>query len=279
MRMHTSIETPDKEPWSFGWRFEEINKRAIELRYELLPYIYNVMQRASETGLPALRPLFLDFSDDDHAAAIDDEFLFGSDLLVAPVLWEGVDSRDVYLPAGDWFDYWTGHHYTGNSTISIPVTLDSIPILVRGGGFIFRQPVVQCTGKMPGNPLKVLMAPATESESSLYEDDGESLKYRNGNFMKRHFRQIRNGRSVVVAISAPEGSYRPAKRDLIVETWLNGEPRSVTEQPGDAIESEMLPRLNSGDLAGSSKGWSYTDGLVTIKDNDRFERLKFTVQR
>ncbi len=279
MRMHTAIETPDKEPWSFGGRFEEINKHAINLRYELLPYIYNVMQHASETGVPALRPLFLDFPGDGNAASTDNEFLFGSDLLVAPVLWEGVDSRDVYLPAGDWFDYWTGRHYKGNSDISVPVTLDSIPIFVRGGGFIFRQPVVQYTGKMPGNPLKVLIAPASESESSLYEDDGESLKYKNGDFMKRHFHQTSNDQSVAVEISAPEGSYRPAKRDLIVETWLNVEPKSVTEQLGNATEGETLPRLNSGDLAGSSKGWSYTDGLVTIKDNDRFEAVKFTVER
>jgi alpha-glucosidase len=279
MRMHTSIETPDKEPWSFGSRFEEINKRAINLRYELLPYIYNVMQRASETGVPALRPLFLDFPGDGRAASIDDEFLFGSDLLVAPVLWEGTDSRDVYLPAGDWFNYWTGKLYAGNSTISILVTLDSIPIFVRGGGFIFRQPVVQCTGKMPGNPLKVLIAPATESESSLYEDDGESLKYRNGDFMKRHFHQTNNDQSVAVEIAAPEGSYRPAKRDLILETWLNVEPKSVTKQFGNTTKSETLARLNSTDLAGSSKGWSYTDGLVTIKDNDHFQDIKFTIQR
>ena len=278
MRMHTSIETPDKEPWSFGPQFEAINKRAIELRYELLPYIYNVMQRASETGLPALRPLFLDFPNDGRAAGIDDEFLFGSDLLVAPVLWEGADSRDVYLPAGDWFDYWTGRHFNGNSDISIPVTLDSIPIFVRGGGFIFRQPVVQYTGKMPGNPLKVLVAPAAESESSLYEDDGESLKYRNGDFMKRQFRQTRGDQSVAIEISAPDGSYRPAKRDLIVETWLDGEPKAVTEQFA-ATESEVLPRLNSADLAGPSKGWVYAGGLVTIKDNDHFERVKFTIQR
>ena len=279
MRMHTSIETPDKEPWSFGKRFEAINKRAIELRYELLPYIYNVMQHASETGVPALRPLFLDFPGDGQTAGIDEEFLFGSDLLVAPVLWEGAGSRDVYLPEGDWFDYWTGQHYAGNSTVSVPVTLDSIPIFVRGGGFIFRQPVVQYTSKMLGNPLKVLIAPAIESESSLYEDDGESLKYRNGNFMERHFHQVSNAQSVVLEVSAPEGSYRPAKRDLILETWLNGEPKSVTERSGSATESEILPRLNSADLANSSKGWSYGNGLLTIKESDDFEELRFAIQR
>ncbi len=279
MRMHTAIDTPDKEPWSFGWRFEAINKRAIELRYELLPYIYNVMQHASETGVPALRPLFLEFPEEEHAAAIDDEFLFGSGLLVAPVLWEGAERRDVYLPAGDWFDYWTGRRYTGHSTISIPVTLNSIPLFVRGGAFIFRQPVVQNTGEMPGNPLRVLVAPATESQSSLYEDDGGSLRYRHGNFLRRTFHQTRDTQSWVVELSAPEGSYRPAKRDLILETWMDRAPKSVTEQSGDgAARVETLPQLDAAGLADSPKGWSYLDGLLTVKDEDHFERVRFTIQ-
>ncbi|MDE3066331.1 MAG: DUF4968 domain-containing protein [Verrucomicrobiota bacterium] len=224
MRMHTELTTPDKEPWSFGWRHEAVNKQAIELRYELLPDIYNVMHQASETGVPAMRPLFLEFPDDEHAAKIDDEFLFGSDLLVAPVLWQGVGSREVYLPAGDWFDYWTGRRHAGPVTLHVPVTLHSIPIFVRGGGFIFRQPVVQCTGQMPGNPLRVLVAPAAESESSLYEDDGESLAYRKGDFMNRQSHQIREAGKVMVEISTPKGSYRPAKRALILEAWMDHEP-------------------------------------------------------
>jgi len=278
MRMHTEIATPDKEPWSFGWRFEAINKRAIELRYELLPYIYNVMQQASQTGVPALRPLFLEFPEDERAAAIDDEFLFGSGLLVAPVLWEGADGRDVYLPAGDWFDYWTGRRYEGNATIHVPVTLDSVPLFVRAGAFIFRQPVVQNTGQMPGNPLRVLVAPAALSQSSLYEDDGESQQYRNGVFLRRRFHQTRNEHSVVIEISAPEGAYRPAKRDLILETWLDRKPQAVIEQSGSAAGGETLAQLSASDLAKSSRGWSYADGLVTVKDNDWFKPVKFTIQ-
>jgi alpha-glucosidase len=279
MRMHTEIGTPDKEPWSFGWRFAAINKRAIELRYELLPYIYNVMHSASETGVPALRPLFLEFPDDNHADGMDDEFLFGSGLLIAPVLWEGADSRSVYLPVGDWFDYWTGKHYAGNSTISIPVTLNSIPMFVRGGAFIFRQPIVQNIGEMPGNPLRVLVAPAAESESSLYEDDGESMQYRNGAYLKRRFHQVRHEQSVVVEISAPEGAYRPAKRDLIMETWLDAKPKTVTEQSGEPAVAETLPQLDAAGLVKSPKGWSYADGLVRVKDNDRFMPVKFTIER
>ena len=150
MRSHSELNSPSKEPWVFGYRDEAINKRAIELRYELLPYIYNTMEQASETGLPALRPLFLEFPNDEHVTGISDEFLFGADLLVAPVLHEGAVERVVYLPGGDWYDYWTGHAFTGGRTIKVPVTLDTIPIFVRGGGFIFRQPVVQIHGRNAG---------------------------------------------------------------------------------------------------------------------------------
>ena len=160
----------------------------------------------------------------------------------------------------------------------MPVTLDSIPIFVRGGGFVFRQPVVQSTDEMPGNPLKVLVAPAEESESSLYEDDGKRLRYQKGDFLKRTFHQIRNDQSVVVEISAPEGAYRPAKRDLLLETWLADKPKAVTGQSGGTAEGETLPQLNAADLAKSSQGWSYAGGLVTIKDNDRFSPVKFTIE-
>jgi alpha-glucosidase len=277
MRMHTEITTPDKEPWSFGWRHEAINKRAIELRYELLPYIYNVMQQASQTGLPALRPLFLEFPADEQTAKVEDEFLFGSDLLVAPVLWEGVDARDVYLPAGEWFDYWTGQKYAGNTTIHVPVTLESIPMFVRGGGFIFRQPVVQHTGEMPGQPLQILIAPAAASESALYEDDGKSLAYQKGGFMKRTFQQRRDAQTWGVDLAAPNGAYRPAKRDLILETWLDREPRTVTEQSGTAA-AETLPRLTAANLAKAPRGWFFANGIVTVKENDSFEPVHFAVQ-
>jgi alpha-glucosidase len=273
MRSHTELGTPDKEPWAFGYKFEAINKRSIELRYELLPYIYNVMQQASETGIPALRPLFLDFPDDEHVASMDDEFLFGPDLLVAPVLWEGATERQVYLPAGEWFDYWTGKRYSGHSTIHVPVTLNTIPIFVRGGGFIFRQPVVQNTGEMSGQALRVLIAPASQSESVFYEDDGKSLGYRTGEFMKRTFRQTRDAQTVVVEVGAPEGSYRPAKRELVLEAWMDHEPRRVT-----ATNGETLTHLDPAAMTKSSGGWSYADGVLTIKETDSFKPLRFIAQ-
>jgi len=279
MRSHTELSTPDKEPWSFGYQFEAINKRTIELRYELLPYIYNVMQQAGETGTPAMRPLFLEFPKDERAAAIDDEFLFGAGLLVAPVLREGVTEREVYLPEGEWFDYWTGRRFAGGGAIPAAVTLDSFPLFVRGGAFIFRQPVVQCTDDMPGKPLRVLVAPARDSESSLYEDDGATLAYRKGDFLKRRFHQIRDDSSVTIEMFAPEGAYRPAARDLILETWVERAPRAVTVQTGnESANPTPLPHLDAGALAKSPVGWTYAEGVLTVKTSDRFEPARFVIQ-
>jgi alpha-glucosidase len=280
MRSHTEFGSPDKEPWSFGYRYEAINKRSIELRYELLPYIYNVMEQAGETGLPALRPLFLEYPDDEKVAGTDDEFMFGDDLLVAPVLHEGVTESDIYLPKGEWFDYWTGQKLTGGQTIQVPVTLDSIPMFVRGGGFIFRQPVVQSTGQMPGNPLEVLVAPAAQSEALLYEDNGESLDYRQGDFMKRRFHQSSDEQLTTIEISGPAGTFRPASRDLTLETWTDQPPKSVSLQIGDAAAGKIsLPGLAAAALAKSPRGWSFADGLLTVKDNDSFKPMRFTIER
>src|SRR5712692_4030947 len=130
MRTHTMFGSPDQEPWSYGTEHEALNRRAIELRYQLLPYIYSVMREASESGIPAMRPLMLEYPDDERTYGIDDQFLFGSDLLIAPVLREGAAARGVYLPAGDWYDYWSGEHFTGPKVLIVPVTLSSIPIFV-----------------------------------------------------------------------------------------------------------------------------------------------------
>ncbi|MBU6409189.1 MAG: glycoside hydrolase family 31 protein, partial [Verrucomicrobia bacterium] len=274
MRAHSTFGSPDKEPWSFGPRVELINKKTIELRYELLPEIYNVMHQAAVTGLPALRPLFLEFPADNTVSGTSDEFMFGDDLLVSPVLQQGETIHNAYLPAGDWFDYRTGRKFQGGKTSSIPVTLQTIPMFVRAGAFIFRQPVIQFTGQMPGNPLRVLIAPSTNSAGSFYEDDGESLDYRAGKFMSRLFHQIRNPKCMTIEISAPTGSYRPAPRELALETWMRQKPRAISVQIGNAAPVS-LPEQSGAQTASSD--WKFSDGLLTIETPDPFLPAKFVV--
>jgi alpha-glucosidase len=275
MRTHTTIGTPDQEPWSFGTMHEAINRRAIELRYQMLPHIYNVMHESSTTGLPAMRPLFLEFPNDSATWSMDEQFMLGRDLLIAPVLREGERQRDVYLPAGEWFDFWTGRRHEGGKPVAVPVTLESTPVFVRGGAFVFRQPVIQHTGEMPGQPLEVHVYPAAASEGTLYEDDGETLAYRNDVFMRRTFRQTRSANSsATIDVAAPEGSFRPRARDLVFQVRWDGEPRRVT------TGSTALTRYTAEELTKQASGWSITDtGFVVVKQPDTFAALRVVIER
>jgi alpha-glucosidase len=276
MRTHTTFGTPDQEPWSYGTVHEQFNRRAIELRYELLPHIYNVMHETSTTGIPAMRPLVLEFPTDENTYGLDDEFMFGSDLLVAPVLREGARERAVYLPAGTWYDYWTAKPYAGPTTVTIPVTLASIPIFVRGGAFVFRQPVVQHTGEMGGKPLQLAIYPASESTAWLYEDDGETLDYQRGIFLRRRFdaRQMSSDRGVTttVTISAAEGTYRPAARDLVVTVRSDREAQRVV------VNGAALSRRNQSELDTAREGWTVDqNGSIVVKQPDRFEAITIEI--
>jgi alpha-glucosidase len=283
MRTHTAIGTPDQEPWSYGTTHEAFNRAAIELRYQLLPQIYNVMAEATRTGLPAMRPLMLEYPDDPQAWGLDDEFMFGADLLIAPVLQEAVRSRDVYLPKGDWYDFWTGARVAGGAVVQTPVTMERIPIFVRGGAFVFRQPVVQHTGEMPGQPLEVHVFPAPTSEAMLYEDDGASLAYEQGQSMRRRFRQTRTEATLTIDIATPEGPFRPLARSLVLSVRWDGEPRRVVRgsTPLTAGGSTTLTRYATlEELAREASGWAMAGaGFVIVKQPDDFTATTVLVER
>ncbi|MBU8913172.1 MAG: hypothetical protein KOO61_04060 [Spirochaetales bacterium] len=138
-RTHGNGNTNSREPWSFGSDAARIFRRFAELRYSLLPYLLSTAQEASRDGLPVIRSLLLAYPDDYVAWTIEDEYLLGSDLLVAPVLRPLTQAkvRDVYLPAGSWYDFWTNERIDSDGRwIAVPVTLESIPIYVRAGAVI-----------------------------------------------------------------------------------------------------------------------------------------------
>jgi alpha-glucosidase len=261
MRTHTTFGTPEQEPWSYGTRHEDLNRRAIELRYELLPHLYNLLQEASTTGAPVLRPLLFEYPDDPATWSLDDEFLWGSDLLVAPVLREGVTEREVYLPKGEWFDFWTGRKHEGGRRLRVSVTMESTPIFARAGAFVFRQPVVQNTGEMPGQPLIVSAYPAAASQSTFYEDEGEGFGHERGVSMRRRFVQQRVAGGVTVRVGAPEGTYRPAPRDLILRIESVNARRVL-------VDGAEIAALKSDDEKGM--GWRQVEGAVWLRIRDRW---------
>jgi alpha-glucosidase len=273
MRTHTTFGTPDQDPWSYGTDHEALNRRAIELRYELLPHIYNVMHDASVSGLPALRPLMLEFPNDPVTYGLDDEAMFGRDLLIAPVLWPNASERSVYLPAGTWVDFWTGARFAGNATYRVPVTLRSIPIFVRAGALIFEHPVVQHTGELRGQPLRIVAAAGGDGETSLYEDDGETRAYEQGMSVTRVFRHRSTAESETIAIGAPTGSFRPSPRDL----WLlvrRASPARV------AVGGVAVPRVTAAELATATRSaWAVDDsGVVNVRLRDDFTAIEITVE-
>jgi alpha-D-xyloside xylohydrolase len=120
--------------WSFGERAYGIIRELLFMRERLRPYIMRQMKLASQKGTPPMRPVFFDFPEDERAAAVDDQFMFGPDLLVAPVLHAGKTKRSVYLPEGaSWTDAWTGKKVKGGRTVIAPAPLDKVPLYLKNG--------------------------------------------------------------------------------------------------------------------------------------------------
>lgn len=145
MRNHAGKGSRRQEPWEFGEPWLNAIRQALQLRYRLLPYLYTLAWEASETGLPPMRPLLLEFPADPQTAALHDQFMLGSALLVAPALRPGQTHRAVYLPTGRWQDFWTGDFHQGPTWIVAPTPIDHIPLFQREGSAI----PLQATGTVP----------------------------------------------------------------------------------------------------------------------------------
>ncbi len=156
---------------------EPIARRYAELRYQLLSYNYTLAWQARSTGMPLMRALWLHYPRDLQAVGLGNEYLWGRDLLVAPVFEKAADHRNVYLPAGIWYDWWTGRSEPGGRTISRAVDLATMPLFVRAGSIIPFDPIRQHTGEIVSEPITLKVYRGANGEFTMYEDDGRSLDY------------------------------------------------------------------------------------------------------
>ena len=159
---------------------EPICRDYLNLRYQLMPYTYTVTREARETGLPLMRALWLHYPTDATAVERGDEYLWGRDLLVAPVIAKGAKSREVYLPVGDWYDWWTNEKQSGGRKISKNVDLKTMPLYVRAGGIIPFDPVRQYADEPVTEPTTIRVYRGADGTFVLYDDDGRSLDYLHG---------------------------------------------------------------------------------------------------
>ena len=210
-------------------RIEPVVKKYDELRYQLLPYNYTLAWEARQTGMPFMRALWLHYPHDEKARGLGSEYLWGRDLLIAPVFEKGARSREVYLPEGDWYDWWTNTRQTGGRSIRRDVDLSIMPIYVRAGAIIPFDPVRQYTSERLKEPTTLRIYPGADGAFTLYEDDGISQDYLQGKASWVLITWNDKDRTIRMQPGAPAGSKsQPVQKDFIVRL-ITGESSGVRQ--------------------------------------------------
>ena len=264
-RDHAEKGTGDHEPWANGPEQEDIRRRFIETRYRLLPYLYTVMEAGTHTGLPLLRPLFLEFPDaalDRHPLDVDvaasGEFMVGPDLLIAaPPFLDKTDDYDAKLPSSGWYDFWTGDRVhegkapmaTGSLQsdearmqatpfVHLHPELATLPVFVRPGTILPMAALVESTSERPQGPLTLRVFPGPACAGDLYEDDGVSFAYKHGEYLRIHFSCSLDHGTLTIQVGKHEGSYPAWWHSLAVEVnGLAANPSSITSN-GHSIKAD-----------------------------------------
>lgn len=208
-RNHSNTGVRAQEPWAFGSEIEIICRAYINLRYQLLPYLYAAFAEAHRAGMPIMRPLVWHHSNDPKAAKCSDQFLLGEHLLVAPVVQKDATARSVYLPRGIWFDFWSGAAIEGGQHIVQEVSLSSCPLFIRGGGIIpMAAPRQFIDPAKPDEEITLHLWLGGRGDFMWYEDDGESLAFRNGAFSQRQLHVADLGDRGFLRFEAVQGRRR-----------------------------------------------------------------------
>ncbi|HEX9372756.1 MAG TPA: TIM-barrel domain-containing protein [Roseiflexaceae bacterium] len=228
-RGHSHAETERHEPWVFGPRVEAICREYLRLRYRLLPYSYSLFWEASQRGTPVLRPLLYHFSDDTRTYQVHDQVMLGPFLMAAPIYHPGREYRAVYLPKGVWYDWWTSERIdagAGAMPVLARAPLERMPLYARAGAIIPGGPEMSYTDERPLDRLTLDLFPG-DGEFTLYEDDGQSFAYEQGQLCTTRYTLRQAGDTLTFEIGAREGAYAPAPRQVVVR--VNGSDRWVAD--------------------------------------------------
>jgi hypothetical protein len=257
----------DTEPWAFGATAEQISKQYIELRYQLLPYIYTFARENYETGMPLARPLFFDYPTDNTLYNHSSSYLWGDAILVSPVVQAGQTTKDVYLPQGRWVYYWDDQVYEGGQSVNVATPLEIMPIFVKSGSIIPRQPIINYTNERPIDTLMLSVYPSSNEDATftLYEDDGQTLDYQSGSFAITEFSQsIVAARSLTlmnIDFGSAQGTYTGKPQQRVYLTDIHGISANPTAVRKNGV---LLPeRFSYGELRAGGDGFFY-DGSSNI---------------
>ncbi len=262
-----------RQPWTYGSDAETAATDAIRLRYALIAYIYSGEYSRHVDGLGLVRPLTFDWPDDAHVRNDVDAWMFGDSLLVSPVVVAGQTSKEIYLPAGTWTDWFSGKVYPGGQTIHVAVDSvhwHDIPLFIRQGAIIPVQPPMDYVGQHPVTQLDVEIFPdGTRSRFNYYDDDGSTYAYEHGTSFRQSISVERKQNAVHVETGAAVGSYRPALAFYLLK--IHGDAAALVISNGHALPSfTSVAALSQSD----GEGWSHGHdvyGAVT------FVRIKAAV--
>jgi alpha-glucosidase (family GH31 glycosyl hydrolase) len=264
LRTHTT-KNPDSERriWAYPEPYSAILRATFQLRYALQPYIYTEARRTYDTGVAFFRPLYYDWPEAPEAYASKGEYLFGDQMLVAPVVAAadkatGLATEKVWLPEGDWIEWPTGKQFNGPTTVERDFSIEQTPVYMKAGAIVPMQPPMRYTGEKPVDPLIVNvwpLKPGASSSYSVYEDSGVSVEYQQGVFARTPIKASQEGDLLRVEIGPLEGSYPGMLKTRRYELRLPADwpPASVMVN-GAAIE-HAVPT--------GEGGWSYTGNTLT----------------
>jgi len=247
-RGHTAVHSLRHEPWTFGKKVEEICRRFIGLRYRLMPYLYSLVWEAHREGDPLWRPLAYHFPEDEKAARVEDQVMVGPHMMVAPVTKRRARSREVYLPAGRWLEFFSGKEYEGPGTRRVGAPFERIPVFLREGAVIPMGPPMQYTDEKAPDPLTLEIFPG-KGAFRLWEDDGVSMDYERGAFACTPVSTEKTAEALLVKIGPREGIFHVPERKVKVKIRGADRPASIT------LNGEPVP----------SDSWKYDKGCIDVK--------------
>lgn len=272
------------EPWMFGEVAEKNSKAAIELKYQLFPYLYTYARKAHDTGLPIVRGLFMEYPSDEEAAKVDDQFLFGEELLVAPVLKKGERVKRVYLPDGEWIDFNDMKTiYLGGQTIAYRAPLSVIPVFVRKGSIIPQMPVMQYIHERKNYPVFVHIFPNYEDESTsfeLYEDNGENQDYLKDICSKTFIRCTTLSNGYDTGVEVKDNGYRQSdKRNIIFKYHIESRPTSVMVNGKNVnnVPVETIKGNQETDFETIQWSWNENNGECWVKVPDNRLNINISI--
>lgn len=252
-----------QEPWAFGPEVEKISKKYIEMRYELMPYLYNAFKDAADTGKPVQQPLVYHYQEDENTYDINDQFMFGDSMMLAPVITQGQTSRDVYLPAGEtWVDFWSNKEYDGGQTIKVDAPLAHLPIFVKKDSIIPTREVQQYTGEKDLTNLVLDTYLENDAAYSFYEDDGESLDHRKGEFDVTDFSINKKHNKIEFSKTMSNDKFDSAIKQYTLKLHNEKAPKKV-----QAANNHYKAVKSVDDMTATERSYFYDAGTKTLYVN------------